>query len=129
MKRPSLKRYDFERKCIVNRFLNLKKFQNQIATNDLAKNTYEQRVNGEPKPIEIAPKEKPVIQPRQKNDLRATGETKIQTNTELSRILVHSEGLRIKPANKIGEVYFTPEIHRLMKNRYSETYKSQAYAW
>lgn len=86
-------------------------------TKDLAKNA------------EIAPKEKPVLQPQQKNDLRATGETKIQTITELSRVLVHNEGLRIKPVNKIGEVTFTQEIHGLMKNRYRETYKSQAYAW
>lgn len=47
----------------------------------------------------------------------------------MTRILVHSKNLRIKPINAICQAPFTPEIHALIKNRYTETFKSQAYAW
>lgn len=90
----------------------------------------ERSVNGDTKRMRISSaEEKPTIQPQRKNDLQNTGETKIQTIVELTRMLVHSEGLKIKPVNSIREVAFTQDVHLLMKNQYRETYKSQAYAW
>lgn len=68
-----------------------------------------------------------MMQQQSKTDLRLTGEMKIQTAIDWTRILVHNEGLRIRPVTSIREVNFTQEIHGYMKNR--ETYKSQAYAW
>lgn len=73
--------------------------------------------------------EKRVVQPKPKNDLRTIGEMKIQTAQDWTRILVHNEGLKIRPVHSIREVNFTQEIHRLMKDHFDETYKSQAYAW
>lgn len=79
--------------------------------------------------MRMSAEEKPTIQPQRKNDLRNTGETKIQTIVELTRMLVHSEVQVIKPVNSIHEANFTQDVHFLMKNKYRETFKSQAYAW
>lgn len=72
--------------------------------------------------------EKRQLQQQPKNDLKNIGESKIQTTSELNRIL-HCEVVKVKPIDSIHEAKFTDEIHRVMKTRYRETYKSQAYAW
>lgn len=92
---------------------NGKMVANEIKTNEKSDNESKRiRISGEPK-----------------SDLRNIGEMKIQTAIDWTRILVHNEGLKIRPVNSIREVNFTQDIHRLMKVHYRETYKSQAYAW